>query len=531
MSTRRTTFVLLLCGLVLGGLVPRVRADSITIGFEPSEGYATGSIDKQPSASVFPHDWAGTLNIAINPSIDQAVSTAGSCTGTQSFRMSSSTTSGSFGDFPFSPSLTDEAGETGAVRANCSSTPQSCQVNSDCPGTETCLVYADGSRQTRFTAAVHFKSVTATPQDSHVVISPDRGDGARMSWIEISDNVSPSLACVGGDLNGESCTAATQMTDCPNTTNDTTTGCTTGAGGFCLCQPDGRSGLSVSFSDYRTTTNPSTQCLDGAVNGVDGQGKCFTFAVLATNLSRTTCHRIDLTMDFIDGQANDVVRVSVDGGAAFTGTSWEDFFRNNQNPPFSAPPPVDSLLFRAGGSAEGTAGNGFFFDDVSYASGPTPTTTTTTTPSTTTTTVPPCRNLNVTGARIRPQSSPAAGNGSIVLKGDFVTSPPGDTFDASAPITARVRDSASLDQSHTWMPAQCSTTTGRIRCSSSNARADFRSSPRTPNVFRFNVTLKGLAIDGPFQPPVSATLKHDTGATRCGTDTECRQSRAGLTCR
>src|SRR4029077_1731252 len=92
MSTRRTTFVLLLCGLVLGGLVPRVRADSITIGFEPSEGYATGSIDKQPSASVFPHDWAGTLNIAINPSIDQAVSTAGSCTGTQSFRMSSSTT-------------------------------------------------------------------------------------------------------------------------------------------------------------------------------------------------------------------------------------------------------------------------------------------------------------------------------------------------------------------------------------------------------------------------------------------------------
>ncbi len=125
----------------------------------------------------------------------------------------------------------------------------------------------------------------------------------------------------------------------------------------------------MSFFDYKQPANPFTDCLDGAVNGVDGQGKCFVFAVLATNLSRTTCHQFDLTMEFYDGQANDIVRVSVDGGAPFTGTSWEDFFRNNQNPPFSAPPPVDSLLFRVAGAAEGIAGEGFLFDDVSYASG------------------------------------------------------------------------------------------------------------------------------------------------------------------
>ena len=53
------------------------------------------------------------------------------------------------------------------------------------------------------------RSATAAAQDSHVVISPDRGDGARMSWVQVSDNV--------------------------------------------VDPGDGRQGLSVSFYDYRAT--------------------------------------------------------------------------------------------------------------------------------------------------------------------------------------------------------------------------------------------------------------------------------------
>ena len=92
---------------------------------------------------------------------------------------------------------------------------------------------------------------------------------------------------------------------------------------------------------------------------------------MAVNLDRSIWHRVDIEMEFYDGKANDVVRVSVDGGAVVRGTSWEDYFPNNQAFQFPTdPPPVDSLLFRVAGTAEGNAGEGFFFDDVGYASTP-----------------------------------------------------------------------------------------------------------------------------------------------------------------
>jgi parallel beta-helix repeat protein len=285
----RTAFVV---GAILLAGLGSARGDSISVNFDA--GYAPGSIDGQ-------NGWGGQNppGIPINPSIDQAVTNLAAHSGSQSFRESSSFTSGSFGDQVFSPSLTDEAGEPGAVDGG----------------------FSGGTLQPRFTATYWFHSVTTGAQDSHVVVSPDRGDGARMSWIQVSDN-----------------------TTLPG---------------------DGRSGLSVSFFDYRVP--PPGQCTNPG--DTDTEGKCFVFTVLATNLSRSDWHRVDIEMEFYDGKANDVVRVSVDGGPAQRGTSWEDFFPNNQAFQFPTDPPtVDSLLFRVGGAAEGNAGEGFFFDDVNYAS-------------------------------------------------------------------------------------------------------------------------------------------------------------------
>src|SRR5205085_5458723 len=138
-------------------------------------------------------------------------------TGAQSYRESSSLTSGTFGDQVYSPSLTDRAGEPGSIDGG----------------------FAGGTLQPRFTATVWFKSTTAGAQDSHVVVSPDRGDGARMSWIQVSDNI--------------------------------------------VDPGDGRSGLSVSFYDYR---NPPDD---------------FIFDVVATGLSRTDWHRLDIEMEFYAG--------------------------------------------------------------------------------------------------------------------------------------------------------------------------------------------------------------------------------------
>src|SRR5205807_3999279 len=102
------------------------NADSRAINFEfPT--YHTGSIDGQDG-------WAGTLGSPINPAIDQAVvtNTGYSSFGTQSWRMSNAYTDGAFGDWPFSPSLVNEAGETMALNHNGP------------------LVYSDGTRQNHF---------------------------------------------------------------------------------------------------------------------------------------------------------------------------------------------------------------------------------------------------------------------------------------------------------------------------------------------------------------------------------------------
>src|SRR5262249_53671420 len=282
-------------GAALLAAIGSARADSISIGFEPP--YAPGSINAQQG-------WGGQNppGIPINTNIDQAVTTAAFHSGTQSFRESSVFTSDSFGDQIFSPSLTDAAGEPGAISGG----------------------FSSGPVQPRFTATYWFRSATPAAQDAHVVVSPDRGDGARMSWIQVSDNV---------------------VDPAP---------------------PDGRQGLSVSFYDYRVP--PPMVCQPG---DLDGEGKCFVFQVLATNLSRTDWHRIDIDMEFYDGKANDAVHVQVDGGPVQGGTSWEDYFPNNQGVDFPTDPPtVDSLLFRVGGDPEGNSGEGFFFDDVSYTSGP-----------------------------------------------------------------------------------------------------------------------------------------------------------------
>ena len=314
----RSRIILALIGATALGAssAARVHADSLSIGFE-SPTYTTGSIDGQDG-------WGGQNppGIAVNGSIDQGVTGPAAHTGTQSYRESSSFTSGSFGDQVFSPSLTDRAGEPGSVDGG----------------------FAGGTLQPRFTSTFWFKSATGAVQDNHVVISADRGDGARMSWIQISDNMAdPGATCANSPYG-------------PCTTDADCSGFT--------CLPDGRSGLSVSFNDYRAPAN-----LLDCGGEEDAENKCFVFRPLATNLSRSAWHRVDFEIEFYDGKANDVLRVSVDGTPVFRGTTWEDYFPNNQGFDFPTdPPPVDSLLFRVGGPQEGNAGEGFLFDDVAYAS-------------------------------------------------------------------------------------------------------------------------------------------------------------------
>ena len=136
--------------------------------------------------------------------------------------------------------------------------------------------------------------------------SPDRGDGSRMSWVQLQDTPT---------------------------------------------------GLQVNFFDVQGTTDPA--------NFVGP-------TVVATGLDRTVPHSIKISVDFLSGPSNDVVRVYVDGTLRLTGTTWENYYRYDAEAlPEGGPRTVDSILFRTGGTAvPSTLGNGFVIDNLTIASGP-----------------------------------------------------------------------------------------------------------------------------------------------------------------
>ena len=219
-------------------------ADTRGINFEPTA-YAPGSIQGQDG-------WNGS-GMPILLAIDQAVVTNGVAApasfGTQSWRFSNAYTDGAFGHWPFAPSLTEEAGEFAAESGG----------------------YSTGPRQTHFDVQLSFASTVPTAEQVGLQMStaPDRGDGARMSYIRLEDNPG---------------------------------------------------GLEVFFDDYqRGVAEPAGVCLIG---------DNFVETSVASGLNRALPHSVKLAIDFVDGPANDVVKVYVDGSLRHTGTSWEDYFRD-----------------------------------------------------------------------------------------------------------------------------------------------------------------------------------------------------------
>jgi hypothetical protein len=303
--------------LFVGGNTP-VWADSLSINFEPPT-YSPISIDGQNGWGG--QDGPGNTRGPINPLIDQTVVTNGpgapSSFGLQSWRISNAYTSGTFGDMPFSPNLVNEAGETHAFNSFAG------------------VQYSGGIRQNHFDMQLSFTSAdpTGLETDSYVSISPDRGDGARMSYIRLEDHPA---------------------------------------------------GLSVFFDDYQDkfpygSYGNTATAADGCNTA---QGDDFYEYLVASGLARATAHTVRLSIDFKDGPRNDVVKVYVDGDLKHTGTTWEDYFRwcgesnggiATGNPNREQSRTVDQVLFRVGSVTQGEThpknrGKGFLIDNLSYSS-------------------------------------------------------------------------------------------------------------------------------------------------------------------
>jgi hypothetical protein len=146
-------------------------ADSLPqITFESSQGYVVGDINGQPlNDSYLPNGkWSKT-----NPLFDAQVVSVSSFPaalgygfGSQALRLSNAVVSGTFGDQTFSPGLGDEAGESGAANAGLSG----------------------GVRQPHFDASFLIGTTQLAEQPGlRITVSPDRGDGARMSFLAFAD--------------------------------------------------------------------------------------------------------------------------------------------------------------------------------------------------------------------------------------------------------------------------------------------------------------------------------------------------------
>jgi hypothetical protein len=268
------------CSCMFFACTAGAGADTTTSLIEPPTYTAGGTIHNQGGWNSF--GAAGT-GCAL---YDHKVTTLGSlgltgiwdyseAFGTQALRVSNGVTSGCFSDQTYSPSAPNEAGESGASSAGLSG----------------------GERRTHFEASFNFASTKPLAVQPGLVISvsPDRGDGARMSYLRFEDKVD---------------------------------------------------GIHVYFDDW------------------DHDAEDFREVELPV-ISRMLPHRVKFVIDFVNGIANDEVKILIDGADVTPSgaTTWEDYFRDFESTPTKT---VDSLLFRSGGTAvPANIGNGFLVDNVS----------------------------------------------------------------------------------------------------------------------------------------------------------------------
>jgi len=251
--------------------------DSVSVNFE-SPTYHVGDINGQDG-------WMKTGTYDVEVTLQTTYPTFGN----QSLRYSDGVATGSFGDQTFAKPLNDSVGEK----------------------TATASTFTVGTKYSNFEMQFDIASTKPTVEQPglHLSVSPDRGDGSRMSYLRIEDS-SKGIVVIFDDIQG--------------------------------ILPAG---------DPECT--PTGACAN------------FVEKIIAT-LDRKVSHKIGLTMETPDGPSNDIVKVYIDGKLVHQGTSWEDFYRYDVEQAFEPTPRiVKTVLFRASSPATpADLNSGFLIDNL-----------------------------------------------------------------------------------------------------------------------------------------------------------------------
>ena len=127
---------------------------------------------------------------------------------------------------------------------------------------------------------------------------------------------------------------------------------------FVQMRDSGASGIEIYFFDYQTDEDGND------LDPVLGAGPHFVKRLVATGLARNQVHTIKITMELREGETNDIVKVYVDGVQRLVGTSWEDYFRENEG---GNTRPVDALMIMTRvkqGARPDSDGLGFYIDNI-----------------------------------------------------------------------------------------------------------------------------------------------------------------------
>lgn len=167
--------------LMLGATIIPSFADSHAINFETPT-YSVGNINGQDGWSkTGPYDVAVVSNTYGYAAFDA-----------QSLRISNAVTSGSFGDHTFAKPLVDSVGEADATSGS----------------------FSEGTRQTHFEMQFDIASTKPSEQQTGLFmsVSPDRGDGSRMSYLGFED-VAGGVNVIFYDVQGTDNPANFVLTD------------------------------------------------------------------------------------------------------------------------------------------------------------------------------------------------------------------------------------------------------------------------------------------------------------------------------